>query len=192
MNRFTFLKAYFSPFIRPKLKLYVGKIAYGTPYFFPRKWVKATPERANKAVQDYIKREEGYNKMNPKYARIIRPYNEVFLQKMNCTYPVTKKIGLDFVGLGWKTKWSSTDYRHEWNPMWSFVFFKWQICLFFVVPHDYHYWTSWLFYELNTDKKQSQQKRIQHCIKEFPQIWKRYSHEKEVTTNYYDLILKQK
>ncbi len=37
---FNWIKVFNSPFIRPKLKLYFGKIQHGTPYFLPRKWVK--------------------------------------------------------------------------------------------------------------------------------------------------------
>ena len=43
MKTFEFLKVVNSPFKRPKLKWHVGKIAIGTPYFYPRRWVKATP-----------------------------------------------------------------------------------------------------------------------------------------------------
>ena len=81
---FDFLRAYNSPFKAPKLKWYCGKIALGTPYFFPRRWIK-NPDKS------------GYLKAVP------------------------KKIGFDFVPLGWKTKWDS--YRFEWSPMISFVFF---------------------------------------------------------------------
>src|SRR5690349_21002029 len=95
MGKFTFLKAFFSPFKRPKIRLYIGEIVIGTPYFLPRRWVKS-------------KEKPGY-------------WNAV-----------PKKIGFDFVGLGWKTKYDS--YRFEWAPVWSFVFIKWQIALIFVAP----------------------------------------------------------
>jgi hypothetical protein len=100
---FDFLRAYNSPFKAPKLKWYCGKIALGVPYFFPRKWVKATPERAHQATLDCIKSTEEFNERNPEYARSIRPYDEIFASKMNYSYAVPKKIGFDFVSLGWKT-----------------------------------------------------------------------------------------
>lgn len=153
MNNFTFLKAFNSPFIRPKISFYFGKIVHGTPYFFPRKWVK--------------------NKEEPGYLKCI-----------------PKKIGFDFIGLGWKTKWTATDYRYEWSPIWSFVFFKWQLCIFFNVPHPSNYWESWLFYELNTDKRKSQKDRIKQTIKEYPQNWTVYNNGKEEKIDYYTLILK--
>ena len=43
---------------------------------------------------------------------------------------VPKKIGFDFVDLGWKTKWTETDYRFEWGPLWSFVFFNYKFVYF--------------------------------------------------------------
>ena len=35
-----FISYFNSPFKRPKLKFYLGKVAIGTPYFYPRKTVK--------------------------------------------------------------------------------------------------------------------------------------------------------
>jgi len=104
---------------------------------------------------------------------------------------IPKKIGFDFIDLGWKTKWTDIDYRYEWSPIWSFVFFKWQICILFDVPHQSNYWESWLYYELNTNKTKSQKERIEQCKKEFDQIWTRYEDDDKIFTNYYDLILKK-
>lgn len=186
-----FLRAYNSPFKPLKLKWYCGKIALGTPYFFPRKWVKATSALAHKATLDYIKREENYNKLNPKYARDIKPYYEIFEEKMKYEYPVNKRIGFDLVRLGWKTKWTSVDYRFEWSPMISFVFFKWQIAVTFVAPHLDHYWEAWLYYTRET--KGTTKERIAQCRKEAPQTWTRHhSDGTKETTDYYNLILKKK
>jgi len=52
-----FIKSLWSPFKPFKLKWYIGKIAVGTPYFYPRKWVKGTPELALKATLDYVEKE---------------------------------------------------------------------------------------------------------------------------------------
>jgi len=183
-----FLRAYNSPFKAPKLKWYYGKIALGVPYFFPRKWVKATPERAHQATLDCIKSTEEFNKRNPKYTRSIRPYDEIFANKMNSSYAVPKKIGFDFLPLGWKTKWDS--YRHEWNPMISFVFFKWQIALMFIPEHDMQYWESWLYYTRET--KGTTAERVAQCKKEAPCTWISHSEGKKETTDYYNLILKKK
>lgn len=192
MKQLSFIKALWSPFKPFKLKWYIGKIAVGTPYFYPRKWVKATPEMAHKATMDYIEREENYNKMNPKYARKIKPYDDIYQEMLRCEFAVPKKIGFDFIPLGWKTKYDS--YRFEWSPGLSFVFFGLQIAIKVVVPHPDQYWESWLYYELDTDKTKSKQERIAQCKKEAPQTWKTLGNDKkeDVIIDYYDLILKKK
>jgi hypothetical protein len=99
-----------------------------------------------------------------------------------------KKIGFDFVGLGWKTKYDS--YRHEWNPVWSFVFFKWQIALIFAPKHDMHYWECWLNYTRET--KGTTKERLEQARKEFPCVWTSTKDGVKIETNYWDLILKDK
>ena len=154
-KRFIFLKALNSPFKPFKLKWYIGRIAIGTPYFYPRIW------KENKDKPDYL-------------------------------IAVPKKIGFDFVGLGWKTKWTSIDYRFEYAPLISFVFFKWQIAIMFIAPEHSHYWTSWLYYENNTDKSKSKRERIEQCQNEFLQNWIQYKDGNKESANYYKLILKEK
>lgn len=184
------MKVYFSPFKPPIPRLYIGKVAIGTPYFLPRVWRKATPERAHKAVEDYIKREENYNKLNPDYARKIKPYDEVFAEKMKCSYTVPLKIGFSFCGLGWKTKWTSTDYRHEWNPVWSFVFFGYQIALIFIPKDDTHYWEMYLYYSRETKGKTKN--RIKEARKEFPCKWITYRDDVKEEVCYWDICIKDK
>ena len=152
-KKFMFLKALNSPFKPFKLKWYIGKIAIGTPYFYPRKWIQSK-------------------------------------EKKNYLTPIPKKIGFDFVELGWKTKWSDTDYRFEYSPLISFVFLKWQIAVIFSAPEPDHYWTSWLYYENNTDKSKSKKERIEQCKNEFPQNWISYKNGDKIKINYYNLILK--
>ncbi len=96
-------------------------------------------------------------------------------------------------GLGWKTKWTSEDFRHEWNPVLSFVFFGYQIALTFYSPYHSHYWEPWLYYEYATDKTKSKRERIEQCRKEAPQTWTSSKYgEEPVTTDYYTKILKSK
>lgn len=192
MKKFTFLKALFSPFKPFAVKFYFGKTAIGLPYFLPRKWVKGTPELAHKATLEYIEREKNFNKMNPKSARKIRPYEEVYQEKLRYDFPIPKKIGFDFLGLGWKTKWSDTDYRFEWAPVWSFVFFGYQIALIFVAPEQHHYWEAWLYYEMDTNKSHSPEVRIQTTMHEFPLNCTVYTKGTEEKVNYYNHILKNK
>lgn len=103
---------------------------------------------------------------------------------------VPKKIGIDFVDLGWKIKWSSTDFRFEWGPLISIVFFKYQFCIFFEVPEMSHYWEAWLYYENMTSG--SQQERIKKCIFDFPLVYRMSKNGKTTRVNYYHSILKNK
>ena len=105
---------------------------------------------------------------------------------------VPKRIGFDFVGLGWKTKWSPTDIRFEWSPMWSFVFFGYQIAITWNPPHQDHYWPCWIAYELYTDKRKSKAERIAQCRKEFPCTWISTKNGVEERIDYYDRILRKK
>lgn len=186
----SWMKVYFSPFKFFLPKLYIGKIAIPTPWFYPRTWVKATPERAHKATKQYIDREESYNKMNPNYAREIKSYDEIFQEKMKFLYSVDKKVGVDFVSLGWKTKWD--DYRFEWNPIWSVVFFGYQIALIFQPEHDMHYWEMFLCYSKETNKRDSIKNRIKRAKELEPCVWTSTTNNIETKTCYWDLILKNK
>jgi len=189
---FEFLKAYNSPFLAPKPHLYIGKVALGTPHFFPRKWVKATPERATEAALREIEDTKKFNENHTEYKRTVKTFDDLYVEKMRWSYTEPKKIGFDFVSLGWKTKWSDTDYRFEWSPRWSFVFFKWQIAITFVAPQIDHYWECWLFYTRNTDKTKSIEQRITQCRKEFPCNWISSIDGVKTTTCYWDVILKEK
>lgn len=195
ISELRFLKILNSPFKPFRVKFYAGKIAVGVPYFYPRKWVKATPERAHKATLDYIKSEENYNKINPKYTRKIRPYEEIYKEKMRYQYAVPLKVGFSYCGLGWKTKWTHKDFRYEWPPVFSFVFFGYQIALTIgysdALAHG-HYWEAWLYYEYETDKTKSRRERIAQCRKEFPQTWTSYKGDTKETIDYYERILKPK
>jgi hypothetical protein len=153
LEQLSFLKVYNSPFKPPRVKFYFGKVFYGVPYFYPRRWVK--------------------NK-----------------QKLGYSTAVPKIIGFDFVNLGWKTKWEETDYRFEWSPIWSFVFFKWQACILFEVEEPDSYWTSWLYYTRHTDKTKTTKQRIEICKKQFPQTYIRHSKDGKKRIDYYPLILK--
>lgn len=188
MKKLTFIKTFFSPFKRPKLKLYIGKVSIGTPYFLPRKWVKPSKKMGEEmALKEYKK--WSIRKLNDDKIKII-PYDVIYNDIMRSKVPVPKKVGYDFVGLGYKTKWSNTDYRFEWSPMFSFVFFGLQIVLMVISPEQNHYWEAWLYYENNTDKTKSPKERIKQCREEFPIKYKTSNNGVETEIDYYDLILK--
>jgi hypothetical protein len=196
LQQFRWVKALFSPFKRPSISWYAGKTQLGVPYFLPRKWVKATPKLARKAALEEIERAKRWNEAHPdsKWKHTVRPFAEAYDNNMkNSTFPVPLTIGFSYCSLGWKTKWGDHDYRHEWNPMISFVFFKWQIAVTFVAPHDMHYWESWLYYTRETKHiAKTTEARLALCRKKAPCTWTSHSDGKKETTDYYKLILKKK
>jgi len=186
------LKVLNSPFKPFRVKFYAGKTQIGTPYFLPRKWVKATPELAKKAALETIKFEKQWNERNPNYARKIKSYEDIYQEKLTYRFPVPLKVGFSYCGLGYKTKWTDTDFRHEWNPVLSFVFFGYQVALMVSHKHSSHYWEAWLYYEYATNKTKSKRERIEQCRKEFNQTWTVSSMGKEEVVDYYQRILKTK
>ena len=188
IERFRWLKVLNSPFKPFKVSMYVGKTQVGVPYFYPRKWVKGNNRLITLAVTSEIAAQKKWNELNPTYARKIKSFEELFEEKKNYNFAVPLKVGFSYCSLGWKTKWSYTDYRHEWNPVLSFVFFGYQIALTFYSPYGSHYWESWLYYEYETDKTKSKRERIEQCRKEAPETWS----SNDVVTDYYELILKRK
>jgi len=106
--------------------------------------------------------------------------------------PVPLKVGFSYCGLGWKTKWTNTDFRYEWGPVLSFVFFGYQVALMVGHKHSSHYWEAWLYYEYATDKTKSKRERIEQCKKEFNQTWTVSSMGKEEVVDYYQHIIKTK
>jgi len=179
LERFRWVKALFSPFKPFKVSFYAGKTQVGVPYFYPRKWVKYTDEDAIKAATEY--------KANKN--KLLVSDEQLFKMYKNYSKPVPLKVGFSYCSLGWKTKWSDTDFRHEWNPVLSFVFFGYQIALTFYSPYGCHYWEPWLYYEYATDKTKSKRERIEQCKKEAPETW---TSSDEGTVDYYERILKKK
>lgn len=197
MKKLTFFNILNSPLVRPRVSLYVGKVAVGTPYMLPRRWVKPTHEMAVEAAMERIAEVERFNERNAEngYQQKVPELDSLYKEMLGRKFSVPKRIGFDFVGLGYKTKWSNTDYRFEWCPIWSFVFFKWQIALTFTGPADRstsHYWESWLYYYYNVDKTKSRKEQVEELRLEFPQTCTIYNKEGKETINYYDFILKNK
>lgn len=107
--------------------------------------------------------------------------------------PVPLKIGFDYCSLGWKTKWDRYDIRHEWNPVYTFVFFGYQIAITIYHKYGSHFWEPWICYEYMTDKKLSKKERIDFCRNKCPQTWTSFHRDgTKETIDYWDLILKNK
>jgi hypothetical protein len=107
---------------------------------------------------------------------------------MTRSYSVPKKTGFDFVRLGWKTKFDS--FRWEFNPIWSFVCFGYQIALIFAPENDMHYWENYIAYEHDTDKTKSAGERVKEAMKKHPNVWTSYNNGVKETIDYFKLSLK--
>lgn len=185
-RKLDFLRVLNSPFKTPRLKFYLGKLAYGTPYFYPRRWVNVTKDEAKeRATEKFNKLVDAGRKPKPSL------WKQLYKDSLGAKKAVDKKIGFDLVGLGYKYKWDEP--RFEWGPMFSFVFFKWQFCIFVSVPEPSHYWEAWIYYDQETDKSLSKRERLEICREKFPMIWTRsYGEGQKETINYYDVVLKKK
>ena len=185
LQSLRWVKALFSPFKPFTVKFYAGKTKIGIPYFFPRKWVPFTREDAlEKATKVSQMSGSIYFGKDP---------NTIVDEFTRYTKAVPLKVGFSYCSLGWKTKWTSTDFRHEWNPILSFVFFGYQIAAIVSQKDSSHYWEAWLYYEYATDKTKSKRERVAQCRKEHNQTWTSYKQgEEPVTTDYYTKILKSK
>jgi hypothetical protein len=190
LQRFEWSRVYFSPFKPPKLKIYIGKTAIGTPYFLPRVWVKGNHKLIHEGVLRCMDETGRFNERNSEYKRKGKSYDELYEEMKTYSFSVPKKIGFNFVDLGWKTKWTSTDYRFEWNPVWSFVFFGYQLAITFVPIEPHHYWECWLYYSRET--KGTTKERLKQARKEFPCVWSSTRDGVKTTTCYWDVILKNK
>ena len=185
LQSLRWVKALFSPFKPFKVSFYAGKTQVGVPYFLPRKWVPFTREDAlEKATKVSQMSGSIYFGKDP---------NTIVDEFTRYTKAVPLKVGFSYCSLGWKTKWTSTDFRHEWNPILSFVFFGYQIVAIVYQKDSSHYWEAWLYYEYATDKTKSKRERVAQCRKEHNQTWTSYKQgEEPVTTDYYTKILRSK
>jgi len=183
LSSLRWLKILNSPFKPFKVSFYIGKIQIGIPYFYPRKWVKYNNQDIQKAIQEH---KANKNKVLVSDAQLYDMY-------YNYKKAVPLKVGFSYCSLGWKTKYD--DFRYEWGPVLSFVFFGYQIALM-VGFRDRkavdHYWEAWLYYEYNTDKTKSKRERIEQCRKEAPATWRISRDGKEEVIDYYERILKPK
>lgn len=115
----------------PIKKYYVGKLLYGTPYFYP--W------NFNKTILTI-------RKERPRFLRC--KYFKLFDYEISYGWPI-KIVKYD---LGWKDKFGSP--RFEWNPAFQIFFFNWQFCMWWASPVDNEdtYWEMVLWYLFYSDK----------------------------------------
>ena len=194
INQFKFLKVLNSPFKRLQLKWYFGEIKHGTPYFFPRKWVKCDLEDGLKAWNKLGEHSQNAYLRSQTQQEWVKKYTKTYTKPIPIKY-----FGLDFTTLGWKTKWN--DYRFEWSPSLSIVIFGKQLFIS-ILPNIQKYkrfnqdvmkidcyWESWLNWEYNTNKTKSKEERFKELVSKHSNTW---GNSSEGYTDYYYHILNKK
>lgn len=193
MRNTPYWKAMFSPFKRLTLKVYAGKLAIGMPYFFPRKLVPVSETEAWELADKDADRLAASG-IKYDYAKLLQ--NARRQRKF-----VNRRFGFDYIGLGYKTKWSNTDYRFEWSPRLSFVCFGYQIAITVVpkTPKDAalssldYYWEAWLYYNYNTDATKTPKERVAEAREVRPMMITTYRKDEEpVTASAWDSVLKSR
>ena len=190
MRTTPYWKAMCSPFKRLTLKWYVGKTAVGMPYFYPRKLVPLSE------TEVYAEADKESNRLSA--AGVKCDYADLLKTARRTRKFVLRRFGFDYIGLGYKTKWSNTDYRFEWSPRLSFVCFGYQIAATVVpkLPKDVsidYYWESWLYYNYNTDATKTPKERIAETREERPGMITSYRKGNDpITTCTWDSILKSR
>ena len=181
-----------SPFVGLELKWYFGEIKHGTPYFFPRKWVKCNFEDGLKAWDKLGEHSQKAYLRSQTQQKWIKDYIK------NHTKPIPiKYFGFDYTTLGWKTRWD--DYRFEWSPSISIIIFGKQLFITIIpkmgkTPEDTRimvdfYWEAYLTYKYRTDKTKSKHERLEQTMKEYSCTW---GNKEMGYMDYYPLILKDK
>lgn len=94
MKKFSYLKALWSPFRPIRPKFYIGKTAIGTPYFLPRRWIKATPDLAHKAALDTIKELKELTNLMRKMDTLKKCLHMMLHMKMRCIIDIQSQNAL--------------------------------------------------------------------------------------------------
>ena len=200
----SFIWIYKTPFKKPKIKVYFGKIAKGTPYFLPRKLKRVSKKERLERAQNYydiylsnLIEHKPYSslKLNSKRKTI-----KDFLPLANEKVFVPRKFGINLVPLGWKTKFD--DIRYEYNPAISFVAFKKQLYVEFTFEDTSEnsnglenecYWEAALFYRHRTPKKESTISRLVYCVFGNSVTWTWWDQDNQIIkVDYYNKIIKNK
>lgn len=212
--KFQWVPILWSPFVFPKFSWYFGKVTCGVPYFLPSKWKKYTEKdiiNEWKKFQIELKEhtEKFWNKecsLTPE--QFIAGYNGQSFQsfrnhRIGKERRIPKKFGFDIISWGWKTKYD--DYRHEWNPGLSIVFFNRQLSLMIHPFHKNHpcmddqYWEGFLWWgDSKNPKHYGHKPSIEERLRWIQEqdsctLGHKEPGDKEYTwTNYYYDILKKK
>lgn len=177
-----------SPFVLPRLSIYIGKKIKGVPYFLPRKQVYVTFDEARQKAMEVTQKIATARGLGTQESKLL--YNSLIGQYRRTTKYVDLKVGTNSCSLGWKDKWGSP--RFEWAPMWSFVFFNFQIHLTIKPPTNDPllwdcYWEAFIYYFLYA-KGDTVKYRLLDTVSNYSATWGGDGGY----VNYYHSILKPK
>ena len=148
-------------FVPPVKKYYLGKIVYGTPYFWPtgfnkniisvRRLIPKTQQELAKELLDYP-----YYRNREKFKNIpmVRRAKDWIVPIFGNHYWI--QIGWPWSikrnELGWKDKYNSP--RFEWAPAFYIFFFHWQFVMRWHAPDgdNDRYWEMALWWKNYSDK----------------------------------------
>lgn len=154
------IKGVFKP---PVKKYYLGKVQFGTPYFYPigferyflyfRILREKSPEDRNEYALKYPHlKNQDVNKFSnlPMVRR-----NKDFIFRLFGKYiflSIGSPIKIKWNSLGWKWKYDSV--RFEWAPAFHIYFFNWQFCIWWNAPdgNNDRYYEMILHYLKSADK----------------------------------------
>lgn len=134
------IKGTFKP---PVKKYYLGKLAHGTPYFWPMNYCP-TIITFRKLEEKTQEEKENYNKQYPwlkigdyhkfKNLPMVRRAKDWIFKLFGSYYwvQIGWPISIRTNELGWKDKFNSP--RFEWTPAFYIFFFKWQFVIHWVAP----------------------------------------------------------
>lgn len=146
----------------PIKKYYLGKLKYGTPYFYPinfsssiikiKQITKKSDEEINK-LTDSGKTIKSNIYNLPMVLRskfwIIKLFGKYYWIEIGSPIKICK------YDLGWKDKFDSP--RFEWSPSFQIYFFNWQFCIWWTSPDKnddlYYEMILWYLFYANKDIK---------------------------------------
>ena len=162
------IKDFKGVFVSPVIKYYLGKLVYGTPYFWPRnfnkniisirKLIPKTQEELEKESLDhpyFYKRDKFKNIPMVRRAKdwIVPIFGNHYWIEIGWPFSIKKNE------LGWKDKYDSP--RFEWAPAFYIFFFHWQFVMHWHSPdrNDDKYWEMILWWKYYADKNINKAKK---------------------------------
>lgn len=138
-------------FIPPVTKYYLGKLVYGTPYFYPMNFVSSIIKFRKLKLREEV----DYQKIITKspWLKESHRFTNLPMVRRACD-KIFKLFGNYYwiqIGwpikiarntLGWKDKWDKP--RFEWPPLFAIYFFKWQFIKWWITDNS----NTDLYYEM--------------------------------------------